>query len=192
MERGRRMRLSPASVIATVALFVALSGTAVAVTDNSVDSKDISPGAVKSSDVKDDGIKGKDVREPTLEGVGTGAFMGRIKGLGEGPYAYVSPSGTSRPAADASGVEYVSPVNGKVDDLVVHLTNGVSGDVAGRQFILQINGKTELSCTIENGSDCETRKQSANVQRGDRLAIFVFTSSGAPTTDALFAWQLTQ
>ena len=160
-------------------------------TKNSVDSKDISPGAVKSSDVKNDGIKGKDVSEPTLQGVGQGAFMGRIDGLGDGTYAYVSPSGTSSPAANASGVEYVSPVNGKVDDLVVHLTNGVSEDM-GRQFILLVNGKTELSCTIDNGSDCETRNQSANVQRGDRLAIFVFTASGAPTTDALFAWQLTQ
>jgi hypothetical protein len=55
-------RLTYANVTATLALFVALGGGAVALEGkNSVNSGDIKQGAVKSSDLKDEGVKAKDL-----------------------------------------------------------------------------------------------------------------------------------
>jgi hypothetical protein len=54
MKVGKRFRPSPSLVISCIALFVALSGSAVALQGkNSVDSGDIKPGAVHTSDIQD-------------------------------------------------------------------------------------------------------------------------------------------
>jgi hypothetical protein len=57
------------NTIGLVALFVALGGTAIAVTapKNSVTSKSIKKGAVKSVDVKDDTLTGSDILESSLQ-----------------------------------------------------------------------------------------------------------------------------
>jgi hypothetical protein len=60
------------NAIGLVALFVALSGTAIAASvaaKNSVTSKSIKNGAVTGKDVKDNGLKGTDVDESSLAGV---------------------------------------------------------------------------------------------------------------------------
>ena len=60
---------SPALVVASLALFVALSGAALAVeavTKNSVSSKSIRKGAVRSVDVKNGDLRGADIDESTL------------------------------------------------------------------------------------------------------------------------------
>jgi hypothetical protein len=72
-------RPSHAIVVAYLALFVALGGTAYALGTNSVRSKhivngavrspDIKQGAVRTSDVRDDELTGDDVDEATLSGV---------------------------------------------------------------------------------------------------------------------------
>lgn len=64
----RHFRPSGPYAIALLALFVALGGTAFAVSKNSVKSKHIVNGEVKSADLKNDGIKGKDVKADTLTG----------------------------------------------------------------------------------------------------------------------------
>jgi hypothetical protein len=66
-----RIRVSPAFVVALLALAVALSGTAYAAAKlpkNSVGSKQIKTSAVKSVDVKDDGLTGTDVKADSLTG----------------------------------------------------------------------------------------------------------------------------
>ena len=71
LERIRRS-LSFANVISVAALFVALGGSAYAVTQldkNSVKSKHIVDGQVRSPDVEDNGLTGVDVDESTLGSV---------------------------------------------------------------------------------------------------------------------------
>jgi hypothetical protein len=58
---GALGRLSYAKVAATLALFVALGGTAWALGINSVKSKHIAPNAVRSSDIKDGAVKTGDL-----------------------------------------------------------------------------------------------------------------------------------
>lgn len=62
-------RLSYANVTATLALFVALGGGAVALEGkNSVNSGDIKKAAVKSSDLKDEAVKARDLAEDSVGG----------------------------------------------------------------------------------------------------------------------------
>jgi hypothetical protein len=61
-------RPSPALVVATIALFVALSGSAVALQgQNTVDSGDIINGEVGSKDLNNGGVKSKDVKDENLQ-----------------------------------------------------------------------------------------------------------------------------
>jgi hypothetical protein len=67
-----RPKLSFANVVAVIALFVALGGSAYAVSvapKNSVTSKSIKKGAIKSVDVKNNNLTGTDIKESTLTGV---------------------------------------------------------------------------------------------------------------------------
>jgi hypothetical protein len=67
-------RPSPAMVVSMIALFVALSGSAVALQGrNSVDSGDIKKNAVRSTDIKSpNGVRSNDVKNETLKGVDIG------------------------------------------------------------------------------------------------------------------------
>ena len=72
MFRAAFSKPSPALVVASLALFVALSGAALAVeavTKNSVSSKSIKKGAVRSVDVKNGDLRGADIDESTLDPV---------------------------------------------------------------------------------------------------------------------------
>jgi hypothetical protein len=65
-----KARPSPAMIVALIALFVALSGTAVALNgSNTVQSDDLGPGAqVKAPDVADNAINGADVVNNSIAG----------------------------------------------------------------------------------------------------------------------------
>lgn len=67
-NRRRAARPSPAAVIAMLALFVGLSGTAWALQKGEVRSKHIAKNAVKSKHVKDGGLTGQDIRDDSLTG----------------------------------------------------------------------------------------------------------------------------
>jgi hypothetical protein len=69
-------RPSHSTVIAYLALFVALGGTAYALGVNSVKSKHIKNGAVRSVDVGNDRLTGTDVDESTLSGVDAASLGG--------------------------------------------------------------------------------------------------------------------
>jgi hypothetical protein len=68
MQRTIKWRApSPALVISMIALFVAISGVAVALPGkNSVTTDDIKKNAVTSSDIRNNNVKGADVKESTL------------------------------------------------------------------------------------------------------------------------------
>lgn len=91
--------MSYSNVIATVALFIALGGSAYALSRDSVESKHIVKGEVASSDLKNDGVKSKDVRDGDLaaEDLGDNVLGGEQidestlypngGGTGQNPYA---------------------------------------------------------------------------------------------------------
>ncbi len=65
----RGAKLTYANVMATIAVFLALGGAAVAVTKapkNSVTSRSIKESAVRGKDVKNDSLKGVDIDESSL------------------------------------------------------------------------------------------------------------------------------
>lgn len=58
--------MSPATVLAGIALFVSLGGVSYAVATGSINSREIQNGAVQSRDVRDGSLKGRDVANGTL------------------------------------------------------------------------------------------------------------------------------
>lgn len=91
------------NVIALFAVFVAMAGTAVAVTKapkNSVTSPSIRNGAITGKDVKDDTLTGTDIDERSLDVAGTRGAPGP-----EGP---AGPQGATGPAGP-SGVAEIGP-----------------------------------------------------------------------------------
>jgi hypothetical protein len=84
MRRIASRRPSPALVLSGVALFVALSGTAVALKANSVASRHIQEGAVKSVHIKDSkGVKGADVVDESLGGADLATNAIPADGIGQ-------------------------------------------------------------------------------------------------------------
>jgi hypothetical protein len=62
-------RPSPAMVVSLIALFVAMSGSAIALQGkNTVDTGDVKKNTLKSNDVKDNNLRGKDVKDGKLTG----------------------------------------------------------------------------------------------------------------------------
>ena len=107
---------SAATVIATLALFVALGGTsyaAVALAPNSVGSAQLKDGAVQSSDIKDGAVGSSDIASGAIQAsdlskVATKALDGKDgKDGAQGPAGPAGPAGARGPAgpagADGSG-----------------------------------------------------------------------------------------
>jgi hypothetical protein len=58
--------ISPATVIASIALFVSLGGVAYGVAAGSIDSREIKNGTVQSRDVRDGALRGRDVANGSI------------------------------------------------------------------------------------------------------------------------------
>ena len=102
MKRSRLARPHPATVIATAALFVALTGTgyaALKIPSNSVGAKQLKANAVTSAKVKNGSLKAADFASATLLKGATGA-----QGL-QGPAGVPGTAGAAGPVH-----EYVKPV----------------------------------------------------------------------------------
>jgi hypothetical protein len=107
--------MSYSNVIATIALFIALGGSAYALSRDTVESKHIVNGEVASSDLENDGVKSKDVRDGDLaaEDVGENVLGGEQidestlypngGGTGQNPYS-VPISGVTTAQARNIGV----------------------------------------------------------------------------------------
>ena len=61
-------KLSYANVVATVALFIALGGSAWALAKDSVGSREIANGSVRSQELKDDDVRGADIEAGAVQG----------------------------------------------------------------------------------------------------------------------------
>lgn len=99
--RGRFGTPSPATVISLIALFVALSGTALALQRGEVKSKHIAPDAVKAKHVADNAIGGSAVNEGSLGQVPSAAGADSADALAGLSLAEVT--GDARQIAAGSG-----------------------------------------------------------------------------------------
>jgi hypothetical protein len=61
-------RISPATALAGLALFVSLGGVSYGVATGSIDSREIRNGSVQSRDVRDGSLQGRDIANGTLQG----------------------------------------------------------------------------------------------------------------------------
>jgi hypothetical protein len=98
-----RRKLSYANVVATIGLFIALGGSAYAIGQNSVGSKQIKPSAVKTSDLADDAVTAPKVADGSLlaEDFASGELPAGERGpIGpEGPKGETGPPGAPNPNA---------------------------------------------------------------------------------------------
>lgn len=79
-DKGGSFRVTPSFVISCVALFVALSGTAVALKGrNTVDSGDIKPKAVKAPDIGDEAVTANKIAPGAIssDDIADGGVLGR-------------------------------------------------------------------------------------------------------------------
>jgi hypothetical protein len=114
---GRFGTPSPATVISLVALFVALSGTALALTRGEVKSKHIATNAVKSKHIAANAAGGGDVNEATLGQVPDAASADALAGLG-----LAEVTGDSRQIAATSGSNSIiacDNATGLIEDVVL-------------------------------------------------------------------------
>lgn len=69
MKRILALRPTPATVIACIALFVALGGVSYGVATNSIDTREITDNTVRSKDIRNNGIYGKDLRNNEVRAI---------------------------------------------------------------------------------------------------------------------------
>lgn len=121
MRLPRMGRPSPALVLASVALFVALGGTGYAALQlpaNSVGTKQLKRGAVKNSDIARNAVTGSKVRPRSLT-----ASDFRANSLPRGPQGPRGPEGPAGPRGTARAYGYVAEGGGVV---AARSTPGVS------------------------------------------------------------------
>jgi hypothetical protein len=132
-------RLNSAHALAAAALFVALSGSAYAVTKNSVTSKQVKDNSLSGKDIRDNGLSGSDIDEATLQiaagassstatGPAGGALIGAYPNPGLAPNS-VGGDQIAANAVDSSELTANSVSSAEVEDGSL---NGVDvGKVAG-------------------------------------------------------------
>ncbi len=120
MKRRFRLRPSPATVIACIALFVSLGGVSYGVAtgyidsreirDNQVRSKDLRNNDIRTQDLRNNEVRGIDVRNSTIQGRDIGVSTIRGEDIRESTLAEV-PLATRAKTADASPVlRVIQPV----------------------------------------------------------------------------------
>jgi hypothetical protein len=199
-------RLNYANVMATVAVFLALGGSAFAIK--------LARNSVGSKQVKNNSLKGKDIRESSLGQVpkaasatnagkldgldssafGAGFLTGHINGLttvtntnDTGAASGISTAG----ASDLPTVMLAPNVPIIASDLSVRVSTP-PGAGASRTFYIQIDtGPTAVSCPISGTSTtCNSGAASAVIPAGSVVELREDIGSNAPLpADAWFGWR---
>lgn len=139
-----RPRLSFANLVALIALFVALGGSAYAVSKapkNSVTSKSIKKGAVKSVDVRNNNLTGKDIRESTLSGVDRCPSSAGNR-VGDLCFSnLLGPAGWDAALRDCAARGLRAPT---IADALLLITSGAAGNSTWTDEVADVPGNTRV------------------------------------------------
>jgi hypothetical protein len=202
-------RPSPAMVVAVIALFVALGGSAAALSGkNTVDSGDIINGEVKSKDVENNSLTGTDILESSLGPVPNAADAATLDSLDSSDFGYGITSVSYNP--NEAATEYLpglgssfgpaSATEPSVDlmtalapliatDLRVEIQGGLPGNGNNWVITLRDDGVSSgLSCTIVGAVSttvCTDTTPSSAIGPGSRLALEVVPVGGPNPASAM-------
>jgi hypothetical protein len=127
-----RARLTYANCVATLALFLALTGGAWALTRNSVGPRQIKPNAVRSSDVRNQAIKGVDVNEATFAQVPSAESADAADSADTADTAGTAErANTANTAASASNAENASTLDNLNSTAFLRSNAQAGGDLSG-------------------------------------------------------------
>jgi hypothetical protein len=202
-------RAAHGTIVAYLALFVALSGTGAYAVDkigsggikkNAIKTRHIATGQVKAADlgagavtgakVVDNSLTRADLNEAAL-GVGVGLVTGRTPGPDGESTRYVAPSGTTTATlTDPSEAALLAPqVPTRAANFTVSavVETGTNVTVA-----LIVDGlASSLACSITGpASSCIDDEDTQVLPAGSRIAVRI-QYSGAPPTDVEFAVTIT-
>jgi len=216
-----RARLTYANVVASLALFLVLSGgTAVAlggsntvfsddIVDGQVKAADLGPGSVAGSELQDNSVTGADVKESSLGRVPQAANAGSVDGLDSTHFGLGVMGGVMKAVgvgAVASGIQwapsgastasatgpFVAPAGGFVArDLQISLA---SPNAANETWSFALTAPSgSLSCTVpESASTCSDKTHGVTVSAGQAYSIMVTAvSNSSRTVDVRFGWRAT-
>lgn len=192
------------NLVAYVALFFALGGTAWALGVNSVRSKHIVNGQVKSTDIRDNGVSSSDVRddslngddidEGTLSGLGTGLFSSRVETLGGNGDVFASPVGSQTAELTFNGVRHSTPASGptyRATHLWVRINAVLTPGQTREVTLIHGGGETPLSCTVTSQS-CSSNA-TYSLPRGAEFGLRI-RSAGGPSSaqDAMISFRMVE
>ena len=213
MSRFRK-HTSYSNVTATLALLLALSGTAyAALAANSVRSRHIAPNAAKGVDIKESSLgpvpysngvvhpsHGPIPGEQLFDAMGIGVVMGRIEGLGNNATdAYAKPVGLSTASViEGNQVMGGIPFGTDIGNLKVQLLTGTMPASSSRRFTLRAgNTPTSLSdlvsCEIAAGqSQCVANGEVGIGTLQDMFSIEISTTGSPGSQTFVFGYSFTQ
>jgi len=171
MKRVMEARPSPAMVVALIALFVALGGSAAALTgSNTVQSDDLGPGAqVKAPDVADNAVNGADVLNNSLAGAD-------INNLTGADVTDNSLTGADVNESTLSGGNAATVGGARVCDGVVGLSVGQTAEVCSA-------GPLSLTASCSAGADTTFAALTLDNTGADHAFWAASTSNGIEDAD---------
>jgi len=181
-HEGRRRWPSPSMVAASVALFIALGGTAVAAS-SLIQAKDIAPGAVTSKAIKNGGVQPKDLSTSTRALIQTGAGLTGAKGEtgSAGATGTNGAPGTNgaNGANGPNGADGLDGTNGANGPNGANGANGIDGD-DGANGIDGTDGDNGLDGT--DGTDGTDGIDGAVTPLSAKQGLTALPTASPPTT----------
>jgi hypothetical protein len=166
--------------VAYVALFVALSGTAVAAK------------GITGKQIRNNSVTGKDVKESSLQGVGAGVMMVRIHQPYEGMFFGFPVGVTASPPSEPGPIQMISPsVDLVLRDLQVQLTSPPGPQAAMFAGVGLANFANNLSCYVAGTATSCSSPRAITIPAGSALVAFANTGAGAAPSDVLISYRLT-
>ncbi len=192
-----RTRAAHGTIVAYLALFVALSGTGAyavdkigsgGIKDNAIKTRHIGSGQVKVADLGAGSVNGAKVANNSLTGadineatIGMGVLTGRAESSPEST-RYVAPSGTTTATHEqAEQAAHLSPsVPARAADLTVSAVVGQGSELI---VTLMVDGvASSAGCTIAPpATTCTDEEDSAFMPAGSGLSVRVQVSGSSPT-----------
>jgi hypothetical protein len=143
-----RPRFNHATVVAYLALFLALGGVSYGVATGSIDSREIKNNNVRSKDIRDNNLQSRDIRNGTVKSidVGNGSLMaadfaaGQLPAGAQGPQGPQGAQGAQGPKGDKGDA---GPTAASVsaagtpppDPQITHASTTITTPVAGRLLV---------------------------------------------------------